>query len=105
MYFNTCPHCGSNLDPGESCDCLSKTEPQQKPETTENVAMRRSHELRNLCIREGWFTAGSIQQYEKLFEAYENGAGIDCIATILWVCSSNATLEQITATLLAEGIL
>lgn len=37
MYFNTCPHCGSNLDPGESCDCLSKTEPQQKPETTEDV--------------------------------------------------------------------
>lgn len=67
--------------------------------------MRRSHELRNLCIREGWFTAGSIQQYEKLFEAYENGAGIDCIATIIWVCSSNSSHEQITATLLAEGIL
>ena len=67
--------------------------------------MRQSYKLCNLCIREQWFTSGSIQQYEKLFEAYENGAGIDCIATILWVCSSNATLEQITATLLAEGIL
>jgi hypothetical protein len=22
-YFNTCPDCGSNLDPGENCDCRS----------------------------------------------------------------------------------
>ena len=21
MYYHTCPHCGSNLDPGEKCDC------------------------------------------------------------------------------------
>ena len=20
-YYRTCPHCGANLDPGESCDC------------------------------------------------------------------------------------
>jgi hypothetical protein len=20
-YFNTCPQCGCNLDPGEKCDC------------------------------------------------------------------------------------
>lgn len=20
-YYNTCPHCGSHLDPGERCDC------------------------------------------------------------------------------------
>lgn len=20
-YFNTCPHCGAHLDPGEPCDC------------------------------------------------------------------------------------
>lgn len=22
MYYNTCPYCGSNNDPGEICDCL-----------------------------------------------------------------------------------
>lgn len=22
MYYRTCPYCGCNLDPGESCDCL-----------------------------------------------------------------------------------
>lgn len=21
MYYRTCPECGSNLDPGEQCDC------------------------------------------------------------------------------------
>lgn len=21
MYYHTCPHCGSNLDPSEKCDC------------------------------------------------------------------------------------
>ncbi|MDO4301820.1 MAG: hypothetical protein Q4D26_10565 [Clostridia bacterium] len=23
-YYNTCPCCGSNLDPGEKCDCEKK---------------------------------------------------------------------------------
>lgn len=23
-YYNTCPHCGSNLDPGEPCDCMKR---------------------------------------------------------------------------------
>ncbi len=30
-YFNTCPKCGSNLDPGERCDCeKSKREKEDK---------------------------------------------------------------------------
>lgn len=24
MFFRTCPLCGSNLDPGERCDCNEK---------------------------------------------------------------------------------
>lgn len=23
-FYNTCPKCGANLDPGEKCDCESK---------------------------------------------------------------------------------
>lgn len=23
-FYHTCPHCGSNLDPGEKCDCESE---------------------------------------------------------------------------------
>ena len=25
-YYNTCPLCGSNLDPGEPCDCREERE-------------------------------------------------------------------------------
>lgn len=23
-YYNVCPYCGSNLDPGETCDCQTQ---------------------------------------------------------------------------------
>lgn len=26
MYYRTCPECGSNLDPGEQCDCNEEKE-------------------------------------------------------------------------------
>lgn len=29
-YYNTCPHCGSNLDPGERCECESRKEREQE---------------------------------------------------------------------------
>ncbi len=29
-YYNTCPLCGSNLDPGEPCDCGEKREKQNE---------------------------------------------------------------------------
>lgn len=25
-YYHTCPYCGANLDPGESCDCQKETD-------------------------------------------------------------------------------
>lgn len=25
-YYNTCPNCGSNLDPGEKCDCTNESQ-------------------------------------------------------------------------------
>ena len=31
-YYNTCPHCGAHLDPGERCDCQDK---QEKPANTD----------------------------------------------------------------------
>lgn len=32
-YYNVCEHCGSNLDPGEKCDCM---EQQEGKETVTN---------------------------------------------------------------------
>lgn len=31
-YYNTCPHCGAHLDPGERCDCQDK---QEEPANTD----------------------------------------------------------------------
>ena len=45
--------------------------------------------LRSLCIKNNWFTCGSVEQYEKLFYANEHGCPIEEIATIIWVCSDD----------------
>lgn len=29
-YYNVCPSCGSNLDPGEKCDCEKETVKKQE---------------------------------------------------------------------------
>lgn len=29
-YYNTCPRCGSNLDPQEKCDCETREVEQQQ---------------------------------------------------------------------------
>lgn len=45
--------------------------------------------LRQLCIKNNWFTSGSSEQYEKLFFANEKDCfKIEQIAMIIWVCSS-----------------
>lgn len=53
-----------------------------------NYTVTDSRELRRLCIKHNWFTCGSIDQYDKLFYANENGCPIEEIATIIWICSN-----------------
>lgn len=39
-YYRTCPECGSNLDPGEACECRRKRKepaPLQRERTQENT--------------------------------------------------------------------
>ena len=48
-----------------------------------------------LCNRNQWFTSGSLNQYRKLFEIVENGATIDEIALVIWLCSSDVTREEV----------
>lgn len=61
-------------------------------ETQEN---RISNEtLRRLCIKNEWFTEGSNSQYEKLFEMNKSGAGIEQIATVIWLCSDSEVPEN-----------
>ena len=54
-----------------------------------NYTVTYPEALRQLCIKNDWFTEGSNSQYEKLFYANENGCPIEEIATIIWVCSDS----------------
>lgn len=60
-----------------------------------------SAQLRELCIKNNWFTCGSNSQYDKLFEANTNSFTPAEIATIIWLCSDNADRNSILATLKA----
>lgn len=44
-------------------------------------------ELRELCIKHGWFTEGTNRQYDKLFYINDKGWDIEDVVTIIWVCS------------------
>lgn len=54
-----------------------------------------AEELRLLCIEKNWFTAGSSQQYEKLFDMNRDGASLEELALVIWICSSNDSREAI----------
>lgn len=53
MYYSVCPYCGSNLDPGEKCTCLSqkiiRSKENNEKMIRERVRQERKHqpELRN----------------------------------------------------------
>ena len=53
-----------------------------------------NEKLRSLCIGRGWFTCGTNSQYLKLFEMNEQGAGIEQIATVIWLCSDSDIPEN-----------
>ena len=36
-YYETCPLCGANLDPGEKCDCADKKTPSEEEPQTANA--------------------------------------------------------------------
>lgn len=43
----------------------------------------------NLCTRKQYFTCGSTNQYEKMFQLVEEGIHLEIIARIIWVCSND----------------
>jgi hypothetical protein len=45
-YYNTCPHCNANLDPGEKCDCPKAKALAPKPakEISERKGRQRADE-------------------------------------------------------------
>lgn len=51
--------------------------------------MKISNEkLYNLCNKYQWFTSGDNRQYDLLFERNKQGASLETLATIIWICSA-----------------
>lgn len=59
-------------------------------------------QLYYLCNKYQWFTAGDSCQYAKLFEKNKHGATLETLALIIWLCSSNATEQEILEILQQE---
>lgn len=55
-----------------------------------------------LCNKYQWFTNGDRTQYERLFWKNRNGATFEELALIIWLCSSNATEQEILEILQKE---
>jgi len=58
--------------------------------------------LYSLCNKFRWFTNGDIRQYKTLFEQNEQGASLEKLATIIWICSKGYTEQEILETLQKE---
>lgn len=48
-----------------------------------------NEKLRELCIKNNWFTCGSNIQYSKLFEINAGGCSVDELALVIWICSDD----------------
>ena len=55
--------------------------------------------LRHLCIKNDWFTAGTNEQYARLFEMNDNGASVKDLAMAIWFCSSDVAYTDIVEAL------
>ncbi len=53
----------------------------------DNYSLVSTQFLRDLCIKNNWFTCGTCEQYEKLFELNRNGCTLDNLALVIWLCS------------------
>lgn len=59
-------------------------------------------ELQEICIKHNWFTGGSCESYEKLFERCKNGADFDELALLIWLCTPNRNRKEIYYQLIVD---
>ena len=45
MYYNECPFCGCNLDPGERCKCRDEKEIKMRKQLSANMRMNELLEV------------------------------------------------------------
>ena len=61
-----------------------------------------TEKLWSLCNKYQWFTNGDNKQYSRLFDKNKQGATLEQLALIIWICSSNMTEQEILETLKKE---
>lgn len=54
--------------------------------------------LRTLCIKNNWFTCGTCEQYDKMFEANKDAyTSVDEIVSMIWLCSDDCSKGDIAS--------
>lgn len=48
-----------------------------------------------LCNKLNWFTGGTAEQYEKMFDLAREGASLEELALVIWLCTPDRTREGI----------
>lgn len=56
-------------------------------------------ELWCLCNEKNWFTGGTNEQYDKLFDLNREGASLDDLALVIWICTPDWTREEVLSVL------
>lgn len=50
-YYRVCPNCGSNLDPGEICDCKDQKEQTVEEAPAETFGVIAGHALKRVITQ------------------------------------------------------
>ena len=59
--------------------------------------------LYRLCNKHQWFTNGDNAQYGMMFERNKEGASLETLATIIWICSTGWNEQDILKILKEEA--
>ena len=64
-------------------------------EILESRSAVTTEELWCLCNEKNWFTGGTNAQYDKLFDLNREGASLDDLALVIWICSPDWTRAEV----------
>lgn len=64
-------------------------------EILESRGAMTTEDLWILCNQENWFTSGTNSQYEKLFDLNREGASLEDLALVIWLCSDEVDREEV----------
>lgn len=59
-------------------------------------------DVRMLCIENRWFTNGDNEQFSKLYDMIHDGASLDEVALVIWICSTEASRKFVRTMLEAK---